>query len=378
MAETPTNERLKILFGMPAPGSWGGPIYCEPPFVQALRDAGVNADEEVFVHGESGKPVSIIARIRRVLSAAFRLRKRSNERAYDLIHLNTSFDEKCVLRDLTTMTIVGDRAPFYLKMHGSIASFLESKSVIWRRLQQMVFDRATKIGVLSHEERLMFIAAGCPPEKIDMCKYVVETGEFISDPTFRERVGVSPTATLLLFSGRFIPAKGLLTVIRSISELKSRGAEVILFCLGDGPDREPAERLAAELGIEEIVRFTGYIAEEATAEYHANCDVFVLPTQHDEGFPLVIVKSLAAGMAVITTSVRGAADHLKDDVNCIFVPPVDPVAIADAVERIASDPDFRFRMGKANRSLAETFSGANVAREYLEVYRSMIADKRNV
>lgn len=370
------NKDLKILVGMPAPGSWGGPIYCEPPFVDSLRKAGADADEEVYVYGESGRKVSIIARIRRVLAAAFRLRRRAAQKRYDIIHLNTSFDEKCVLRDLTTMFLLGRNVPIYLKMHGSIAAFLKSKSSIWRRLQRMVFDRAAMIGVLSKEEGQMFIDAGCPAAKLHFCKYVVETKEFVPDTKFRERHGIRESAYLMLFSGRFIPAKGLITVVRSMAELKNRGRQIFLFCLGDGPDRESAESLVHDLELKDSILFTGYIAEDETAEFHANCDIFVLPTEHDEGFPLVIVKSLAAGMAVITTSIRGAADHLGEEINCLFVPPNNPSAIADAVERIIDDPKLRATMRKENRALASTFSGANVANEYLEVYLSMIGQGR--
>lgn len=87
---------------MPDKASLGGPIYCEPPFVAALRSAGIEVDEEIYVYGDVAKPTPLWRRVDRVLRAASRLRRRTRQQRYDLIHLNTSFDKKCVMRDLVS------------------------------------------------------------------------------------------------------------------------------------------------------------------------------------------------------------------------------------------------------------------------------------
>ena len=61
---------MKILIGMPSKDSWGGPIASEPPFVTALREAGVGVTEEVYVYGDKDKPTPFFERIRRVLKTA--------------------------------------------------------------------------------------------------------------------------------------------------------------------------------------------------------------------------------------------------------------------------------------------------------------------
>ena len=365
---------MRVLVGMPDKDSLGGPIACEPPFVAALRALGHEVDEETYVYGEGATPTSIFKRVTRVLAAARRLRRRTREHQYDIIHLSTSIDEKSVMRDLVMFTFLGSSTvPVFLKMQGSIASFLATKSKFWRSMQHRIYAKAAGIGVQSNEELENFIRAGCPPEKMSISKLAIETDTFINDPNFRERLGLAPNVPVLLFSSRFVATKGLLTVIEACGELKQSGREFALFCLGDGPDRDEAEQLVDELGLREYVNFTGYIPESETVAFHANSTMFVFPTYHDEGFPVVLLKSLAGGLPIITTRTRAAADLFTDPENCIFVEPRDPHTLAAAITRLLDDVALRETMSANNHRLAEQYAPEPVAREYLALYQAIIA-----
>ena len=152
---------MRLLVGMPDKDSLGGPIYCEPPFVEALRIAGVDADEEAYVYGDGGTSVGLFQRVTRVIKAARRMRERVRQANYDLLHLNTSFDQRCIVRDLITLWLIRKPGiPVFLKMHGSIARFLGTSNPIWKAFQRRLFSRASAIGVLSSEERENFVRAG--------------------------------------------------------------------------------------------------------------------------------------------------------------------------------------------------------------------------
>ncbi|HRI04350.1 MAG TPA: glycosyltransferase family 4 protein [Pyrinomonadaceae bacterium] len=363
---------MRVLVGMPDKDSLGGPIYCEPPFVAALRASGVEVDEETYVYGGSADQTPLLKRIKRVIDAAQRLRQRTRENRYDIIHLNTSIDEKCVVRDLVTLAFLPAKVPVYLKMHGSIARFLATKNPVWRWAMGRLFARVAGIGVLSGEERENFIRAGCPPEKLTLAKLVVEGDIYTPDPGFRTRQGVGSDTPILLYSGRFVEAKGLLDVIAACGELNRAGREFALFCLGDGPVRAKAESLAAELDIAESVRFFGYIPESETAAFHANSTAFVFPTYHDEGLPIVILKSIAAGLPIITTRIRGAADYMTDPENCLWTEPRNPTALAERITKLLDNPDLRQKMSTNNNHLATQFTAKSVAAEYTALYRSII------
>lgn len=370
-------KNMRILVGMPDKNSLGGPIYCEPPFVVALCDAGVEVDEEVSVYGDSGTPASLFSRVPRVLGAARRLRARTREKHYDVVHLNTSIDEKCVLRDLAIMFVLrGSGVPVHLKMHGSTAAFLRTENFFWRYLQRRLFAMAANIGVLSREERESFLAAGCPTTKLSDAKYVVIAEDFKQDAKFRSRNAIDDATPILLFSARFIPAKGLLDLIDACGELRQAGRDFVLFCLGDGPVRAEAEARVNELGLTKEIRFTGYIAESETAAFHANATAFVFPTYHDEGFPLVLLKSIAAGMPIITTRIRAAADYMSEPDNCLWVEARNSHDLATKIAQLLDDDVLRSSMSANNHQLGEQFSPANVAREYIELYKA-IAQKRS-
>jgi glycosyltransferase involved in cell wall biosynthesis len=362
---------MRVLVGMPDKDSLGGTIYCEPPFVDALRSAGVDVDEEVYVYGEKLAHTSTWTRITRVINAARRLRRRTLEKRYDLIHLNTSFDEKCVLRDLVTLFFLRlSGVPVFLKIHGSMAPFLATRSLSWRFLQHRVFSGAAGLGILSTEEMRNFLGAGCPPEKLFRVKNIVSAGEFHKDASFRERHGLAPDTEILLFSSRFVPNKGLLSVIAACAEVKKTGRRIALFCLGDGPVRDEAEQLARSLGLEHEVRFFGYIPEADTPDFHANSTVFVFPSDH-EGLSIVLLKSLAAGLPIITTRVGAAADFLAEPENCLWVEPRAPQDLAAKIIRLLDDPELRTAMSLNNRSLARQFTADRVVAEYLTIYRNL-------
>ena len=363
---------MRVLLGMPDENSRGGPNYCEPPFARGLRAAGVEADEEVYVYGDSSTRAALGQRVARVLEAARRLRRRAAAQSYDVIHLNTSFDKKSVLRDLTALAFLrSSGAPVYLKMHGSVAAFLVTPSKLWKTLQRRVFAQAAAIGVLSEEESENFRRAGCPPEKLFPAKYVVEAQDFRVDKDFRARYGLASETPILLFSARFIQAKGLLDVIQACAQLRDAGHDFALFCLGDGPARDEAEKEVARLQLTERARFFGYIPEAETAAFHANSTIFVFPTYHDEGFPLVLLKSLAAGLPMVTTRLRGAADYFRDPENCLWVEPRNPAQLAEKIAQLLSDNKLRAAMAENNQNLARQFTAAQVAREYLEVYHAI-------
>lgn len=358
--------------GMPDPDSLGGPAACEPPFVAELRKQGARVDEETYVYGDKLSHTSSAQRVKRVLAAAFRLRSRLRSEDYDLLHLNSSFDGRALLRDVVTLAIIPRRTKVFIKFHGSDGDLLKTQRPLLRRFVRRVLKRVDGIGLLSTEEKQNFVAAGWPAGKLFVVKNVVQREFPARDEVFNARHGFSSSSPTLLFIGRFIPAKGLLDVIRACGLLRDKGFEFALFCVGDGPARAEAEAGAKTLALEDRVRFTGLVPEEATAEFYANCSLLVFPTYHYEGFPMSIFYAAAAGMPIITTRIRGAADYLKEQENCLWVEPRNPAMLAEKMALLLNNPTERFRMSEANRHLAREFGAEPVAREYLDAYQQVI------
>ena len=356
--------------GMPETGARGGPPACEPPFVRQLRAMGVEVEEEIYAYAttESG----FAGRAARVLRTARRFRERLHTGRFDIVHINTSFDTRALLRD--TFVLAGpsaSHARIFLKFHGSDGRLLETRSPVLRVLRNRLFGCVAGMGVLSSEERANFLRAGVPERKVFQVSNVVARNASEGREEFLRRWKLPADRPLLLFIGRFIPAKGLLDAIRACQLLRESGREVLLLCVGDGPARAEAEAEVARCGLRDRVRFFGYVPEERAAGFYAHSTMLVFPTYHYEGFPLAIFHAAAAGLPILTTRIRAAADYLKEPDNCLWVEREQPGPLAKRIVQILGAPELRARMSANNRQLAERFSAPAVAQEYLAIFKQL-------
>jgi glycosyltransferase involved in cell wall biosynthesis len=317
---------------------------------------GHEVEEEVYVYAAVN--VGFRSRAQRVLKTARVLQERLRRSDFDLVHLNTAFDMKALLRDaLIIPRLHFKRTRIFLKFHGSQARLLETKNPVSAALRRRVLSHSDGIGVLSSEERANFLRAGIPEKKVFLVKNVVEGNIHEPDSEFFRRWTLPDDRPLLLFIGRLIPAKGLLDVILACGLLRDAGKKFLLLCVGDGPARQGAERAVARLNLQDQVRFFGYIPEEQAAGFYANTAALVFPTYHEEGFPMVIFN---------------AADYLKEPDNCLWVEPRRPVLLSTRILEALENPTLREAMSANNKQLAAGFSPAAVAQDYIKVYESLL------
>jgi glycosyltransferase involved in cell wall biosynthesis len=88
---------------------------------------------------------------------------------------------------------------------------------------------------------------------------------------------------------------------------------------------------------------------------------------------MVLLNALAAGLPIVTTRLRGAADYLHEPDTCRWVEPNDPQSVADRVEELLDAPDLRAAMSSSARDAARAFEPLHVAREYIDLYRRIAA-----
>jgi glycosyltransferase involved in cell wall biosynthesis len=263
------------------------------------------------------------------------------------------------------------RSKIFLKLHGSDANLLTTKSPVFRVARQRLLSSVHGIGLLSSEEKQNFLRAGVEEKRLFVVKNVVERSDNRPDPDFRKQLNLPAGSSLLLFIGRFIQAKGLLDAIRAAALLRDHGQQFVLLSLGDGPARREAEAEVERLNLWNYVRFFGYVAEARAASFYANSDVLIFPTYHDEGFPMVIFNAAAAGLPIVTTRIRAAADYLHEPENCLWVKPRDPEHLALKITELLGNGAVTARMSANNQQLAARFGAAIVAPEYLKVYEAL-------
>ena len=161
------------------------------------------------------------------------------------------------------------------------------------------------------------------------------------------------------FLGRLVPIKDVDLYLATLAELSHHRPMQGLIC-GDGPLREHAEFRAAELGLR--VHFTGFIP---AAEALGQMDVLLM-TSRNEGQPLVAIEAASAGVPVVAPAVGGLADLIRW--GGVAGAAREPAALAAAVDRLISDPEFRQAQVVAGQRLAARLTPAALAPHYRDLY----------
>jgi len=355
---------------MPEKTARGGINACEPPFLRELETLGVTVREEVYTLDNDAK-TSVIQRVRQVLRIVAKFRRILREEKFDLVHLNTSFDTKAILRDaFTVFRLKESGAKIFLKFHGGYSELLKTTNPILRKSIRYLLENADGIGVLSSEEKHAFVEAGFSGGKFFVVRNALANSLRKSFPHVEN---FSSTGKFrLLFVSRLVPTKGLIETVEAVSSLRKQGFDVVLEVLGDGETRAAAEALTKTLEISEFVNFHGHVGEETVQQFYAESDLLVFPTFHPEGFPMVIFNALQFALPIVTTKIRAAADYLRDGENCLFCEAKNPASVAAKIAEILKDKDLRARMSDNNRKLANEFTAEKIAPEYLEIYRALL------
>jgi glycosyltransferase involved in cell wall biosynthesis len=237
---------------------------------------------------------------------------------------------------------------------GSVDSFQEGgggPSVrLLRRLRDAELRHAAHVFTPSAWLRELVVSWGVPPERVSVLPNPAPAIDGLaSKQELRDRHGLAgPT---LAFAGRLTPQKALGQAIWSVAT----AGGIALLVVGDGPDRPRLERLAAELGVADDVRFLGAQPRERVLELLRAADGAVL-TSDWENFPHTVVEALAVGTPVVATAVGGVPEVVHDGENGLLVPPGDRDAFAEAIRRFVDDDGLRARLAAAAALSVEPYA----------------------
>ncbi|MGI5347585.1 glycosyltransferase [Streptomyces sp. CA-250714] len=185
-------------------------------------------------------------------------------------------------------------------------------------------------------------------------------------PALRE---LPPSAVLVACVGRLCEQKGQRTLMAAWPRVTARVPDARLVLVGDGPDLEALRRIAPP-----GVVFAG--ASDAVADWYAAADLVVLPSLW-EGMALTPLEAMACGCPVIVSDVAGSRELLPpgQETSCL-VPPGSPDALADAVVRLALDPELRAELAEAAVAhVRARFDVRSTAAAVLEVYREVLRQR---
>jgi phosphatidylinositol alpha-1,6-mannosyltransferase len=199
----------------------------------------------------------------------------------------------------------------------------------------------------------------------------------------RERYGIPSDIPILLTVGRLVPRKGHLIILEALCRIS---ASVYWIIVGDGPMRERLISSIRNSDLTEWVRITGEVSKEELRSLYQACDIFVLAPEEQrigdrldsEGFGLVFLEAGACGKPVIGSDVSGCRDAIKDGQTGVMVPPGDPNALAEAIDRLLMDPELAGALGMGGLASVRAGGGwFRLACQVKEIYQELIAEARS-
>lgn len=351
----------------PRPSVYGPIPKITSLLLDPLRAAGCDVTVEPWGRHTDTESLAdkVIGRVRDVI----RLRSRVSAERFDVMIVKTSHEWMSLLRDVPLVVATRRHVPVIVaEFHGGHADWLTAPgNHAFKWCTRLLFQFIDGGFVLSSEEARANTAF-YPRGRFRVIVNPFQSSENDGDPPRPEQLPAVPT---VMFAGRLLAEKGVLDTVEAFAILQAR-RPCHLVIAGDGAAADDVAARVAALGLSESVTLPGRLSHEEIAALYRAADIFVFPTYMGEGFPTVLAEAMSAGLPIVTTKLRGAADLLEEGVNALFVPPREPSVLADAIGRLLDDDALRERMSAANRAKVRDFTPVKAAEIYLRALAEIV------
>ncbi len=171
----------------------------------------------------------------------------------------------------------------------------------------------------------------------------------------------------IVFIGQAVERKGLAVLLRAFEALREQ-VPATLTLVGASP-QEVAHLTLDDRGVHAL----GKVSEERKLAELARAELLCAPSLGGESFGMILTEAFAAATPVLASDIAGYRDVVRDGIDGRLVPAGEPLALAEALRRLALDRSTRERMARAARERAERFAWPHVAAEVTDCYEQAIA-----
>lgn len=171
----------------------------------------------------------------------------------------------------------------------------------------------------------------------------------------------------IVFAGRLVPNKGLPALITAVSDLPG----VSLLVLGDGPERERAERLCRKYAIERRVTFTGWLPTKEDVISHLQKAKLFVMNSRSEGGPRIALEAMACGMPVIVTQVGVMPDTVEHGKNGLFTTG-DAKDLRTKIQMLLESDLLREQLGSEAAKIIDRFDRDALLLQYASFLKSLV------
>jgi glycosyltransferase involved in cell wall biosynthesis len=187
----------------------------------------------------------------------------------------------------------------------------------------------------------------------------------------RGALGFGDDDKILVTVGRLVARKAVSQLIDMVARIDDPALRLVI--IGDGPKKPELEAQAGRLGVADRIRFAGFVEEQEKVDLLSAADLYVSTSQH-EGFGLVFLEAMAAGLPVVCYDFGGQSDFLEHGASGALVTLNDQEAFRRECEHLLASAELRERMSRDNRVRVEPFYIDTCARGYEELFSRVVAE----
>lgn len=304
-----------------------------------------------------GEPRAFLRDMAMSIPAARRLVDHARREGIDHVHAHSC--GRAALIAALAFRMGGPR--YSLTLHGPLEDYGPGQRYKWRHAAF-----ATIITEKLRAEAETELAGYLPP-RIAVQAMGVDTGRLSRDTPWQPPRPGEPLR--IMSCGRLNQVKGHQDLLQAIRMLRDAGHDARLVIAGEDDAggtgyRRVIEARIAELGLDDAVTLLGAVSEGEVRRHLLEAHVFALASWH-EPLGVALMEAMSCEVPTIGTAAGGVAELIRDGQDGILVPPRDPPAMADAILRLAGDPDLARRLGQAGRERIVSGFGAEAGAETL-------------
>ncbi|MBD2571270.1 glycosyltransferase [Anabaena lutea] len=297
------------------------------------------------------------------------LAKQSNT----LLHLHTPNPTM-----LIALTMLHRRVPLIITHHSDVIKQKVLKYGL-RPFEHLVYSRSSQVLTTSspyiqgskflrfYRDKLSYLPLG-----LDASNYSQPNKRAIA---FSHSLKNKYPGPIWLAVGRLVYYKALHVAIEALTMVKGT-----LVIIGVGSLEQELKTLAKKLGVDKRIVWLGHVNEdELVGAYHAATSLWFPSNIRSEGFGLVQVEAMASGCPVINANIpcSGVPWVSRHEQEGLTVPINNPVALAEASQRLLREPGLRNRLAAASRKRAEYFNHTTMAQRSFKFYEEVLHQERN-
>jgi len=268
-----------------------------------------------------------------------------------------------------------------LTIHAGDLALLD-KLPFKKLLARFIVDNTDQITFVSQFGKDLFVKILGRYKKIDNQFPIIPMG--IDTKTFSREINSCLRKNKLkaadrkniLFIGRLAEKKGVEYLIQAVKIVTQSLKRINVYIVGEGPLKEQLLNLSKELGMEEIIEFTGPQSGKTKIEYFAIADVLVVPSIKTEfgdveGIPVVLMEGLASGKGIVASSVGGIPEIITHNINGLLAPEKDSQSLAQSIIKVLSSNKLKLKLEQGAKKSSWKYDLKIIAGKFNKLYSKL-------